>query len=142
MEENTTGSAGNNDGVLPDPNRATGQLKHLDLTFLEQISSGKENFLLESLELFKTESSEFIEKVILQLSQNDFYALAKTAHAMKPTGSYIGVDELTSKITALEKVASKGDHASIRNLVPEIANLVKEINTEIDYYLTKGEKRS
>jgi HPt (histidine-containing phosphotransfer) domain-containing protein len=142
MEENTKGSAGNNDGVLPDPNRATGQLKHLDLTFLEQISSGKENFLLESLELFKTESSEFIEKITLQLSQNDLYSMAKTAHAMKPTGSYIGVDKLTSKITVLEKVASKGDHIAVRNLVPEIANLVKEINAEIDYYLTTGEKRS
>jgi HPt (histidine-containing phosphotransfer) domain-containing protein len=111
------------------------QWKFINLNYLDAASPGNHLFLKEMLKIFKTQSISFLESVIILMDKRDFAGLAKTAHAMKPTGSYIGVDSLTRLVTLLEKVARLQDDLEVRTLLAKIVPLVTSVNEEIDHYL-------
>lgn len=128
--------------VLKDPigiSRASeiipGKWRFLDFSYLEKIAPGNQMFFIEILGVFQSESAIFLNKVSEQLQSNDLFSLARTAHAMKPTGAYIGADELSVLIRTLEIEARKSDATRIPTLIIEIRSVIGMINNEIDEYL-------
>jgi HPt (histidine-containing phosphotransfer) domain-containing protein len=109
--------------------------RYLNINYLNEISGENPAFILDILTMFREESVEFMTKVRKQLSQNDFYSLKKTAHAMKPTGSYIGVNLLTVLVASLESASPRGDSSEVTNLINEIDRLLRKLNEEIDAHL-------
>jgi HPt (histidine-containing phosphotransfer) domain-containing protein len=104
----------------------------INVAYLREISGDNRDFIQSILSMFKEESEDFIGKMRNHFRQKDFYSLKKAAHAMKPTGSYIGVDALTLLITSLEKAAPSGDMVEVGGLISEIERLVRKLHVEID----------
>jgi HPt (histidine-containing phosphotransfer) domain-containing protein len=109
--------------------------EYLNVGHLLQVSANNNEFVLNILTTFKEESREFIVSIKGHLSQKDFYSLKRVAHAMKPTGSYIGVEALTTLVTALEKAAPSGDATEVSALILQIEDLITKLLREIDRYL-------
>jgi HPt (histidine-containing phosphotransfer) domain-containing protein len=114
--------------------------KHLNIAYLNEISGENPEFIIDILTMFREESVEFMSKVRSQFNQKDFYSLKKTAHAMKPTGSYIGVNSLTILVTSLESASPRGDSTEVSGLINEIEKLLKKLNEEIDAQLISMRK--
>jgi HPt (histidine-containing phosphotransfer) domain-containing protein len=109
--------------------------KYINLEYLEKVAPNNYNFFSKMMEVFRSESIASMEKIKEHYSKNDFLSLQKTAHAMKPTGSYIGVDSLTMLVETLEQTASTENHGRIISLISEIESLVKVVNEEIEEFL-------
>jgi HPt (histidine-containing phosphotransfer) domain-containing protein len=112
-----------------------GKWRFLDFSYLEKIAPGNQKFFSEILRVFQSESAIFLTKVAEQSKANDLFSLARTAHAMKPTGAYIGAEELSVLIRSLEIEAKNSDATRIPTLMTEIRDVIALINTEIDEYL-------
>ena len=111
--------------------------KYLNLPYLTEISQGNESFIPDVLTMFMEESTEFLQVALNHVNQKDFFSLRKAAHAMKPTGSYIGVESFTVLIAALEKAAPTGDIGEVNFLIHEITSLLHRLHGEIGHYLTQ-----
>jgi HPt (histidine-containing phosphotransfer) domain-containing protein len=112
-----------------------GKWRFLNFGYLENIAPGNHTFFAEILQVFQSESDTFLQKISDQLRANDFFSLARTAHAMKPTGAYIGAEELTNLIRSLEVEARKADATNIPSLMTEIRGVIAIVNNEIEEYL-------
>lgn len=109
---------------------------HLNIAYLLEIAGGNESFVPDVLIMFREESKDFVSRLWNHFEHKDFYSLKKAAHAMKPTGSYIGVEGLTILITSLEKAAPSGDTKEVNSIIIEIERSLNRLNEEIDVYLS------
>ncbi len=107
----------------------------IDLEYLEMIAPGNKGFFAEMMKIFRTESVLSVNKMKEQIMNDDYNALAKTAHAMKPTGTYIGVNSMTTLVSNLERVAPAGNAGEIERIMQELQRMVTNVNLEIDEYL-------
>ena len=114
--------------------------KILDTAYLHDISDGNEEFIQEVLTTFQEEAKDFQIRIRQHFHQRDFYSLRKASHAMKPTGSYIGVNALTTLITNLEKAAPAGDLNLVGNLILEVEKIITVLNADIETYLASMKK--
>jgi HPt (histidine-containing phosphotransfer) domain-containing protein len=113
---------------------------YLNVNYLREISAQNADFVKDMLTMFREESGDFVAMIQEHFRQRDFYSLKRVAHAMKPTGSYIGVDALTDLIASLEKAAPSGDIPQVAGLIMEIEILIKKLLEEIETYLTLAYK--
>ena len=108
----------------------------INLDHLQEIAEGNDGFFIEMMEVFKIESVNCLQRMNDQFQKKDFFALSKTVHAMKPTGTYIGANSLTALMSRLERKISSGDDHEIGTLLNEVELLLKSVNNEIEEYLS------
>ena len=116
-------------------NSKIAQRKFINLDYLEKVSPGNHKFFEEMMVTFQSESTAFIDKIGRHLNEKDFLSICKTAHAMKPMGSYIGVDDLTKLVGRLEKQSRNADTNGTSILFKEISEMIEAVNREITHYL-------
>lgn len=121
------GSAGKAVAVAP-------SCKYLDLDYLMQIAGGDTEFFTELLMTFKNESYIFLKRMNKEFLMNDLIGLSRTAHSMKPSGSYIGVKNLSSLTGHLQDVAAAGNAEQSELLIRQIEKIVLKVIAEIDEY--------
>lgn len=109
--------------------------KFINLDYLKEISSDNESFIAALLTTFRDESKRIVVKLRNQLSADEFTNMEKTAHAMKPTGVYIGANSLTVLVGQLEVAAHNSNRNQANTLIAQIQNMVEIILKEIDEYL-------
>jgi len=112
----------------------TGKPKFINSDYLLEISDGNPDFIQVFLSTFKEEIKKSLVNLQNQLQNNDFIFMEKTAHAMKPTGVYVGSYPLTLLVGLLEKAARAMDRCEVARLVPQIQSLAENIVKEIDEY--------
>ena len=113
----------------------------LKTDFLMEIFKDQEASIAEVLSVFRQESKDFMNAASGHFTQQDFLSLRKAAHAMKPTGSYIGVDSLTALMASLEKSCQCGDIRQEHDLLRQIQSTLDQLNGEIEYYLSHPANR-
>lgn len=109
---------------------------YLNLEYLETIDPGNTEFFKTMLNLFRDNSNNYIQLMKSQASSNDYDNLAKTAHAMKPTGAYVGLSALAVIMSELEKKAKAHLNTDIFTLLAQVQTLVNNVVLEINEYLT------
>ncbi len=106
--------------------------KHLNTSFLESIAPNNPQFIVEMIQLFEKNTPKYIQNIKKALQDNDFVAISKIAHTMKPTGAYIGIDALKPIAGAIEEHADSGsDEKEIAVLVNQLEVLCEEIFNDI-----------
>jgi HPt (histidine-containing phosphotransfer) domain-containing protein len=111
---------------------ATGKPKFINSDYLLEISDGNPDFIQVFLATFKEETKRSLVNLQNQLENNDFIFMEKTAHAMKPTGVYVGSYPLTLLVGLVEKAAHAMDHCEVTRLIPQVQSLAENILKEID----------
>lgn len=109
----------------------------LKTDFLMELFKDNEASIAEVLSVVRQDSEDFIEVASGHFIQQDFLSLRKAAHAMKPTGSYIGVDSLTTMMALLEKACQGGDIREVDDLLRQIKSTLSQLRGEIEDYLSQ-----
>jgi len=85
-------------------------MEKIDLTYLNSVTDGNKEFIIELIGIIKDQLPEFIEEFNTAYAQNDYDALSKTAHKAKSTIAIMGLQSLTDILNKLELEAAKGDN--------------------------------
>jgi PAS domain S-box-containing protein len=106
--------------------------KHLDMRFLESIALDNPTFISEMILLFEKNTPLYLGIIKKALEENDLVALMRTAHTMKPTGGYIGINGLKPIVGELEALAERSAGTDeLRRCLEKIEALCEEIYYDI-----------
>ncbi|MBP7511498.1 MAG: Hpt domain-containing protein [Bacteroidia bacterium] len=98
----------------------------IDLTYLNEISGGDNNFIKEMLELYiNTTATEAILFNEL-LAKQDYEGIGHLAHKMKAPIQMLGANELFNIIRSLEQYGKEASH------IAEMPDYIRKINTLVE----------
>jgi HPt (histidine-containing phosphotransfer) domain-containing protein len=101
---------------------------HIDLTELNKVADGDQEFMKETIALLLQEIPENIQHIDNYVTNNDLIALKKLVHKMKSSFMLIGMKELWPVIGTIEKSDSS---EVIMGQVPEFVRICKESVEEL-----------
>jgi HPt (histidine-containing phosphotransfer) domain-containing protein len=102
--------------------------KHVDLTELNKVADGDEEFMKETISLLLVEIPENLKNINEYVSNNDIVSLKKIVHKMKSSFMLIGMKELWPVIGVIEKSDSP---ETILGQVPEFVTICQEAIEEL-----------
>ena len=76
--------------------------KHIDLTYLNELSNGSEEFVNKMIEIFIDQTPEALGNLDNYLQEKNWEALKATAHKMKSSISIMGIKQLEGVVSELE----------------------------------------
>ena len=74
----------------------------IDLSYVEDIADGNEEFVQQLLAVLKKNLQEFPAKMRLEFLQTDWHALRETAHKFKSCTAYMGVEKFNQLLLDIE----------------------------------------
>lgn len=85
---------------------------NINLSYLEDITGGDREMMLEMLDLFINDIPAQVN-IIKELSQNkDLINLGSEAHKLKPTLQYVGLFEMFELVKGLEALSKSGKYSN------------------------------
>lgn len=105
----------------------TNNVKHIDLTYLKELSNGSKEFILEMITVFIEQTPIEIANLEKHLAAKDWKALRATAHKMKPSFSFMGIKELESVIKTVEDYSANEKSLEV---LPELVAKIKSVCSE------------
>ena len=97
-----------------------------DLSDLRELSSGKETFFNEMIQIFISSTNEGVEKMKLELNKQNWNSIAEAAHKMLGPVSHIGAHQLRVILKNLENDIR--NHNKINDIAFLIEKAEKETN--------------
>ena len=95
-----------------------GQFTYADLSYLESMSMGSQEMVIEMIQIFLDQIPEFTQGFNELLENEDFNALGALAHKAKSSVSVMGMTNLAEVLKDLELKAKAGlDMVSYQKLV-------------------------
>jgi len=82
--------------------------KFINLSYLNEISNGNNNFMLELIELLFEQLPEYQIKMNEYYNQKDWNNLGRIAHKAKSAIIMVGMEELALELKKLEENAKEG----------------------------------
>lgn len=102
--------------------------KLYDLTSLKKIAGGNQDFISKMITLFSEITPKHVEEMKICLIENDFEAIGKIAHGMKPSIDQMGIKSLYQTIRDLEKNGKENTNTNqIPNLITEVENVINTV---------------
>lgn len=74
-----------------------------ELSRLEAVAEGDQDFIIKVLRVFVVEVSEDVNKMFQSFKFNDFAELSKIAHKIKPNLILLGMESATNSCLCIEK---------------------------------------
>jgi HPt (histidine-containing phosphotransfer) domain-containing protein len=104
--------------------------KYIDLTYLSQLANGSEEFINKMIGIFIEQTPEALNNLDTHLQNKNWQGLKATAHKMKSSVSIMGIKELESVVSELEKNSEKeinlDQAAAMVDKIKEITNAAIE----------------
>lgn len=82
-----------------------------DLSYLREMSGGNKELVLEMINIFREQVSEFSTDMDKHMASRDYESLGKLAHKAKSSVSIMGLQELAADLKDLENFARDGKKA-------------------------------
>jgi len=101
----------------------------IDLSYLEEISDGSDELILDLAEMFFEQIPEYQELLEKHFQDQDYYKLGKLAHKAKSAILMVGLKELAGELKKLEENAKEGKN--IGEYQEIIAKFVRESNIAV-----------
>ncbi len=79
-----------------------------DLSFLEEIADGNKEFLIESIDMFLTQTPEIFDNLSKSIALNDWSTTASLAHKVKSNLGFFGMQRIKDEIQEIETSAKAG----------------------------------
>ena len=108
--------------------------KHIDLTYLKQLSNGSNEFIGQMISIFMVQTPEALDQLDNYLKEKNWKLLKGVAHKMKPSFSFMGIKELESIIAMIE------EHAANENQLDQLPELIFKIRSVCSLALLELEK--
>lgn len=114
----------------------TQRFTYADLSYLEGMSMGSNELIVEMIQIFVDQLPEFTEGLTEHLRNKDYTALGALAHKAKSSVAVMGMNSLAADLKTLELSAKAGtDQESYPVLVNRFIEQVKLTAKELDSYL-------
>ncbi|MBN2347487.1 MAG: Hpt domain-containing protein [Bacteroidales bacterium] len=94
-----------------------------DLSFLNKISNGDKEFILEMVTAFQEAAPVTIEKLENSLKNKNYVSIAREAHRFIPGISFLGVKHIENDLLKIEDYSKKMENL---DQLPELINNVKK----------------
>lgn len=88
----------------------TGNFTYADLTYLESMSMGSNELIVEMVQIFIDQLPEFTEGLTAHMNNGDYPALGALAHKAKSSVAVMGMESLATDLKTLEISAKAGDN--------------------------------
>jgi HPt (histidine-containing phosphotransfer) domain-containing protein len=83
----------------------------LDLTFLNEIADGSNEFIIESIDMFIDQTPELLQIINTAIVEKRWPATAAAAHKLKPNLGFFGMSVSQELFQEIETLAKQGDPA-------------------------------
>lgn len=103
----------------------------IDLTYLRDVSSGSDEFMIEMIELFLQQTPGYFEQLNQLIIDKNWSKAAEIAHKIKPTLAFMGADGARERMAEIETYARNRTHTD------KIAPLFKSLNDFSGHLFTK-----
>lgn len=100
----------------------------IDLSYLENITDGDNEVIVEMIELFLEETPKHIEKIETFYKKEQWQLLGAEAHKVKPMFLYVGLTDLNE---ACQKIEVCGKKVSNLDAIPSLIQQLKEGYQEV-----------
>jgi HPt (histidine-containing phosphotransfer) domain-containing protein len=108
---------------------------YADLTYLESMSMGTNELIVEMIQLFVDQLPEFTEGLTTHLKNKDYKALGALAHKAKSSVAVMGMDSMATDLKTLEISAKEGINPELYPiLVNRFIEQVTLTSTELEAY--------
>lgn len=97
--------------------------KHIDLSYLKQLSNGSNEFITQMISIFMTQTPEAIELFYKHLQKKEWELLKGVIHKMKPSFAFMGIKDLENVAILAEK------HCETETHLDELPQLLLQIKT-------------
>lgn len=74
----------------------------IDLSYLRDVSSGSNEFMIEMIELFLDQTPAYFEQLRQFISEGNWPKVADIAHKIKPTLAFMGADAAKDRMAEIE----------------------------------------
>lgn len=78
---------------------------NVDLSYLRDVSSGNNEFIVEMIELFLEQTPGYFEQLDQYIKEENWLRVADIAHKIKPTLAFMGADSAKEVMTEIESNA-------------------------------------
>lgn len=101
---------------------------NIDLSYLQDVVSGSNEFMIEMIELFLTQTPAYFDQLGQLIKDENWSAVADIAHKIKPTLAFMGVESASGSMAEIEQNAR-----NLKNLetVPPAFKLLKDMSVEL-----------
>ncbi len=108
-------------------------MEKIDLSYVEDIADGNEDFVQQLLTVLKKNLQEFPAKMRNEFDKADWYALRETAHKFKSCTAYMGVEKFNQLLLDIElsqenEVEKDELDAWVKNIQLYAENLEKQVS--------------
>ncbi|GEM54077.1 hypothetical protein B0A58_06150 [Flavobacterium branchiophilum NBRC 15030 = ATCC 35035] len=106
--------------------------KVYNLSAIEKMSRGNQDFVLKMIKLFIEQSKITIQKIRQAIEQDDFEEVSRLIHKIKPSIEGLGILSILDKVKLLEKIALEStDKVLISALFDEIQIVLEKAAVEL-----------
>jgi len=102
----------------------TNSKKHIDLTYLKELSNGSNEFIIQMITIFLKETPLAIENIEKYLNTSNWDALKAAVHKVKPSFSFMGIKELEGIVNSVEKYSETKTNL---DQIPEMVSKIKTV---------------
>ncbi len=116
--------------------RANGEIT--DLGYLKSISNDDNSFIREMIETFLDATPGSLVKMQESLQSGDLNTVGMIAHKIKPSLTFMGIDELKDKVLEIETLGKESrEPEKLKVMVPEFIEVINKAITELQQKLLK-----
>ena len=101
--------------------------KDLDLTYLNEVADGSDEFIIETIEMFLVQAPEILEILATAIETHDWPTAANYAHKLKPNLGIFGMLQSQELFREIE-FAAKGDLPDYDNIAAKYIEAKTYIN--------------
>lgn len=93
----------------------------ISLAYLSDIADGSKEFMVEMIDIFLKQTPDYLQELETGIAHQDWSTVAEIAHKIKPTFTFIGVEQATEAMSEIEKIARSG------NELTQIATVFQQV---------------
>jgi len=101
---------------------------NLDLSYLQDVASGSNEFMIDMIELFLSQTPGYFEQLDQLIKDENWPVVADISHKIKPTLAFMGVESARGGMAEIEQNAR-----NLKNLdaIPPAFKLLKDMSVEL-----------
>lgn len=108
---------------------------NIDLSYLEEITEGDKDMMLEMLTLFVEDIPNQVEAIQKHAADQNLAGVGSESHKLKPTLQYAGLHSLYQTVKRLEVLGKAGVQTE------EVSNLIVQLGEETEEALASLEEK-
>ncbi|MBA3972300.1 MAG: Hpt domain-containing protein [Bacteroidetes bacterium] len=107
--------------------------KITNLDYLTELAKGNQEFINEMIQIFLNENPQEVNNLSAAIDRQDHAAIKSTAHKMKSTIPFVGVDKIIgNEVAEIEKLGTdKGDIQKIQTLFEKVKDICEKAAEEL-----------